>query len=302
MNLEIENYTAIQNQCKVSSIDKPRGGCVMFIKNDLMKYVESYDKNFNDAIIVYLSQNTVICGFYVPPDNSKYFDNQMDILETMSVYDTENPRKVVICGDLNARTGTLSHLHGYQYQENPDTETNQHGRTLIDICQSNQLVPLNMLIHGENNFRTGFTYHKANCRSQNDWIIVSKNVVQQVKEFDFLDTLDSISDHIPITARILVEIELTLHQLDESISDVLYEPNNHSIYKKFKSNNIDIDAFSNTLSSYISKIENTHYDNPDDQAVDIDLALRKSADICSKPHTVHNVTNNKQQTSTNPIY
>ena len=297
MDLEIENYTAIQNQCKISSVDKPRGGCVMFIKNNMMKYVESYDKNFNDAIIVYLSTNIVICGVYVPPDNSKYFENQMDILETLSVYDAENTRKVIICGDLNARTGTLSNLHGYQYQTNPDTISNQHGRTLIDICQSNQLVPLNMLIHGETHFRTGFTYHKGNSKSQNDWIIVSKNVVQHVKEFDFLDLLDSISDHVPITVRIMIEMKVTLNQLDESISNVLYEPNNHSIYKKFKSNNIDLNAFSNTLSSYILKIENTHYDNPDDQAADIDLALRKSADICSKPQAVSNTSNELPHTT-----
>ena len=126
MNIKIENYTAIQHPCMVSSVEKPRGGCIMFIKDQLLKYVESVDTNFNDSIIVYLSANIIICGFYIPPDNSKYFENQMDILETMTVYDKENPRKVIVCGDLNARTGMLSKLHGYQYQENPDTEINQH--------------------------------------------------------------------------------------------------------------------------------------------------------------------------------
>ena len=140
-----------------------------------------------------------------------------------------------------------------------------------------------MLLHGETHFRTGFTYHKGNSKSQNDWIIVSENVLQHVKEFDFLDVLDSISDHVPLAVRIQVEIKITLSQLDKSISEIIYEPNNHSIFKKFKSNNIDIDAFSNTLSSYISKIESKHYENPDDQAVDIDLALHKSAEICCKP-------------------
>ena len=299
MSLQIEHFTAIQHPCMISTVDKPRGGCVMFIKNHLMKHVEGFDKNFNDAIILYLSSNIVICGFYVPPDNSKYFENQMDILETMSAYDAENPRKVIVCGDLNARTGTLTNLHGYRYQENPDTETNQHGRTLTEICRSNNLVPLNMLKRDGIDFRAGFTYYKGNCRSQNDWIIVSKNVVNQVREFDFLDNLHGISDHIPLVASINVDINVSMHQLEESMSNILHEPNNHSKYRKFKLNNINLNAFSNTLASYISKIENTSYDDPDKQAIDIDLALRKSADICSNPTTLQSRSNESCFTNIN---
>ena len=61
MNIKIENYTAIQHPCMVSSVEKPRGGCIMFIKDQLLKYVESVDTNFNDSIIVYLSTNIIIC-------------------------------------------------------------------------------------------------------------------------------------------------------------------------------------------------------------------------------------------------
>ena len=97
-----------------------------------------------------------------------------------------------------------------------------------------------MLKCEETNFRTGFTYHKGNCKSQNDWIIVSKNAVELVKEFDFLDSLYGISDHIPLTVKIHADINVTLHQLEESIDDILYEPNNHSIFKKFKLNIIKV--------------------------------------------------------------
>ena len=291
MHLEIENYVAFQHPCMVSSIEKPRGGCVMFIKQHLMKFVEGVDTNFNDAIMVYMSANIVICGFYVPPDNSKYFEDQMDILETISVYENKNPRQVIICGDLNARMGVFKNLNGYTYQTNPDKETNQHGRKLLEICRSNKLVPLNMLIKNKTKFRTGFTFNKGTCKSQNDWIIVSKNFVQQIEEFDFLDQLHKISDHIPIIAKLHVDISASLDQIDESITDILCEPNNHSKFKKFKIENIDLNIFSNTLKTYVERIENTQYTDSDALAIDIDNSLRKSADLSSRNNIQLKVSN-----------
>ena len=164
MKIEIENYDSIQHPCVLCLPEHPRGGCIMFIKKHLMKFVQGVDKNYNDVIIVYMSPNIVICGLYIPPINSKYFGDHFDILELYSVYEANNPKNVIVCGDLNARVGSLNILNGCSYKENPDTEINQHGRTLIEVCTSNYLVPLNMVTYGLTKFSGGgggFTFTKG---------------------------------------------------------------------------------------------------------------------------------------------
>lgn len=38
--------------------------------------------------------------------------------------------------------GSLAKLNGFCYQTNPDTEINQHGRKLLNICKLNNFIPL----------------------------------------------------------------------------------------------------------------------------------------------------------------
>ena len=63
MEIKMENYISFQHPCVFSTPEKPRGGCIMFVKDHLMKFVEDVDKNFNDSITIYMSQNIVLCGF-----------------------------------------------------------------------------------------------------------------------------------------------------------------------------------------------------------------------------------------------
>ena len=278
MKYDIEDYVAFQHPCIYSTPERPRGGCIMFIKKHLVKFVEGVDKNFNDAVIVYMSGNIIICGFYIPPRDSKYYDDNFDTLETLSVYDRENPRNIIICGDLNSRMGTLGKLNSQVYQDNTDTEVNQHGRRLLQICKSNKLIPLNMLEKDERNFRGGFTFCRGNLKSQNDWMIVSKDFVQHVTNFNFIDSLSNVSDHLPIKGEFHLDVSVTLDQIDESIKH-LCEQNNHSKFRKFKMENINPSIFSNTLNTYIAKIKENQYENADMLARDIDISLRKSADV-----------------------
>ncbi len=286
MEFHIDNFKAFNNPCTLSSSERPRGGCIMFVKNHLMKYVTCVDKNFNDSIIVYIMKNTVICGFYIPPDTSKYFDCQMELLETLSVYDKTDPRKILICGDLNSRIGVVDSLNGEVYQPNPDVAMNQHGRRLLNICESNNLVPLNMLIKNQKKFRGGFTFHRGNLKSQNDWIICSKNIINCASEFDFIDNMFDLSDHIPIFATMKLEVDTELDFLCDNIQCMLDEKNNHSRYKKFRMENIDENVFINTMKAYICDIEKIDYKDGNTLATDIDQSLRKAASIASKKRII----------------
>ena len=97
MEINIDNYVSFQHPCAFSTPEKPRGGCIMFIKHHLMKFVENVDKQFNNSIIVYMCYHIIVCGFYIPPVNSKYFDQHFNIMETYTV----SNKNVIVCGDLN---------------------------------------------------------------------------------------------------------------------------------------------------------------------------------------------------------
>ena len=50
MEIDIEEYTSVQSPCIYSNPEHPRGGCIMFIKKHLMKFVKGVDKKLNDSI------------------------------------------------------------------------------------------------------------------------------------------------------------------------------------------------------------------------------------------------------------
>lgn len=281
MHIELDNYVSIQHPCTLSTKEHPRGGCIMFIKKNLMKFVKGFDKNFKDAIIVYMCQDVVVCGIYIPPDNSKYFDNQFDTLDVFT--DQEGPaRSTIVCGDLNSRTGSIGHLNGYDYEENVDAGENQNGRKLLELCRFNNIIPLNMLKYEKDKtFFGGFTYKKGDRKSQNDWILVSKCVVENVKEFSLVETLSNISDHTPVQTIIKLNTEISLDELNTSIIDVISEHNNHSHYKKLRTDNINLELFSNIMNTHINSISQK-YDGIADidtcsLANDIEESIRKSS-------------------------
>ena len=145
-----------------------------------------------------MSFNLIICG--IPPITSKYFNDHFDILDVYSSADTD--KHVLVCGDLNARVGNLDQLNGYNYNMNPDTEINQHGKALLDVCESNLISPINMLNTDNNSFEGGFTFNRGNQRSQNDWILSSKNCIEYVVDFRIVDELSGISDHTPVSVKL----------------------------------------------------------------------------------------------------
>jgi hypothetical protein len=100
-----------------------------------------------------------VCGTYIPPEKSKYFDKEIfDELEK-DINQFSSRANVVILGDLNARTGKTNdslsnegnkHIQDqseYSLQtkerESFDLTINNHGKCLIEICKNNDLRILN---------------------------------------------------------------------------------------------------------------------------------------------------------------
>ena len=295
MAIELDGFVSIQHPCMYSTQEHPRGGCIMFIKNNLMKFVKGFDKNFNDSIIVYMSQNLIVCGMYIPPDNSKYFDNQFDTLDIFTDQNESN-KNTIVCGDLNSRTGSIVSLNGFNYDENVDVTINQNGRRLLGICQSNNVVPLNMLKYDKNkSFPGGFTFHKGDRKSQNDWILTSKSLIENVNEFSLVHSLSDISDHTPVQAEIKLNTKISLDELNTSITDVINEHNNHSHYKKLNTNNINLEVFKNVMDTHIENIS-LEYDGIVETDVDacvlankIESSIRKSSNVATTKKQVDTI-------------
>ena len=113
-----------------------------------------------------------------------------------------------------------------------------------------------MLINCTIKFPNSFTFKRVNLKSQNDWIIVSKNLLQNTTDFNLVSDLSDISDHLPLQSKFKLRACETLDQVNQSIDDILDEKNNHSHVKKLKPENINMDIFSNIMNTYINKLKN----------------------------------------------
>ena len=270
----LPGYSAIHNPCKKSKhCNEPRGGCVMFIRKDLMKFVSNSDISFNDAIILNLSNGYKILGIYIPPSTSEYYYDHMDFLETFCNCANEENSPMVVCGDLNSRIGDLSNLNEYLYSQNPDTVINPHGRQLINIVKVGAVIPLNHLNSNGIQFEGGFTFKQKEAKSQNDWILCNKTCLPSIKMMRLHTDYNIISDHIPVSVQFqaLLDSSLLVH-MKNSITDILDEPNNHSKNLKISCKQIDKRTFQNLVYNQMGSFD--HDDN------DIEKSLHCLRSVC----------------------
>ena len=124
------------------------GGIVAFIKVRLYPKVCKIDIEHEGVVALELScaLGLRIVGIYNEPTDSLYF--RPTTLACISGH-VSSGKQCVIVGDLNARLGKLvqnivKDIPDLRYRVLDDT-TNENGRTVIRICQSNQLLPVNNL-------------------------------------------------------------------------------------------------------------------------------------------------------------
>ena len=51
MKIEIKGYKEYNHPCKLASVKDPRGGVIMYVKNDIEKYITDVNTDFNDNSI-----------------------------------------------------------------------------------------------------------------------------------------------------------------------------------------------------------------------------------------------------------
>ena len=101
-------------------------------------------------------------------------------------------------------------------------------------------------------------------------------------DFNLITSLSNISDHVPVQLQIRLKTHETLDQVNQSISDILDQRNNHSRVEKIIIENVNIDIFINVMNIDIDKMKN-NADLCDVKTLcsEIETSMQKSAKIAT---------------------
>ena len=153
-----------------------------------------------------------VCAIYIPPSESPYFsEDTFHILET-EISHFQAQGNVLICGDTDACTGTLTDLTDPQgdkyftngnifntftlpHRNNSDQVINKSGKELVQLCRSLGLYFVNGRVRGDSLGR--FTYCSPLGHSTVDYMITDLEP-SSLSSFT-VKPLTPLSDHSQIT-------------------------------------------------------------------------------------------------------
>ena len=161
----------------------------------------------------------------MPPQDTTYIckgcdNNYVDMLKDL-VANLSPKGTVGVCGDLNARTGTLSDVPDISLNSDPlcisndlsfpiwtsesslssrysmDVKTNNYGKELLLLCQSSGLRIVNGRYSLDKHVGK-FTCYKDNGQSVVDYLLAQENLFNSLLLFEIGEKWPD-SDHCPVT-------------------------------------------------------------------------------------------------------
>lgn len=203
--LNVPGFNIYRN---VSREGHHRGGVVMLVKSKLMDSVLQVDTKEEGQIWVVLSclPALKLGGVYIPPSDSPYYSPaQYGALAGH----TADKDQVIALGDFNARVAKPQLTDGngnqYHYQGVRDNELNEHGRTLLNICNNNGLVVANhlccdrKLLGGDLSFR-----RREQWISEIDLCVAKNECVNMISDIRVDHTVPG-SDHAPLCVTVSMD-------------------------------------------------------------------------------------------------
>ena len=189
------------------------GGNVAYIKNEIYEHIISlrYSK-VSLAFNFSFAPNVVFMGNYIYPINSyNYVEGDFAILSNDIHYWLEKGAIPYIGGDFNSRIGDINafsqdHLK-WRYSNNVDSISNQHGKSLLEVCDVHHIQPINHCNYYNTQFDGCFTYWKGEKKSQIDFLITNSEGRRLITEFNIIQTGWHTSDHLPLELK----VEIPLH-------------------------------------------------------------------------------------------
>ena len=217
---KIVNVTKPQKQTKKG---RDSGGILIYCKDHIKNFISIKKSTphfvwleLSASIFYGVTEPVKLCIIYNPPDTSKYCNKNLfdDIGVELMKYTTETSR-IMLIGDLNARTGVLpdmltSDITGLNFhpqrktlskqRENCDNEVNPQGLKLIDFCKSFDIQILN----GRTNSDPwgSFTHYNINKGASTiDYALASDSLSDEIKSFNVMPQ-NEYSDHCKIIVRV----------------------------------------------------------------------------------------------------
>ena len=202
----IPGFKAVSTQTappRTTSSSRISGGITLLYKTKFNPTVstEKLTKNFLwskiDKSALGSSHDLFICGVYIPPENSSYFDNEIftDLENDIAHYSTKG--NIMLLGDFNARTSkNVDYIskEGSSYindvtensslprnRENFDNIINNHGKKLLELCKHCNLRILNGRKTGDSFGKP--TFHGKHGTSVVDYIICDQELAQSIENF-----------------------------------------------------------------------------------------------------------------------
>ena len=203
------------------------GGVALLIKKEKSVLVKQIHVELDNCVVLKLSRDltgldtdSVFIGMYLPPSQSLYYtdteiDNGVALLEQciIDIFEEFGELPIIICGDLNARTGGMNardvqllddvvedvcneniidDIHFRRVSK--DVTLNEFGRYLLYVCEQFNLVVLNGLLPGDED--GNFTYISHSGSSIIDYFIMSRCLVHLGLQLSIVPKIDS--KHMPV--------------------------------------------------------------------------------------------------------
>ena len=154
-------------------------------------------------------------------------------------------------GDFNARVGAPHIIseegQAYQYDGISDVTVNNHGRSIVNICNNNNMVIVNNLKCYNKHYKGNLTFKRRDIRlSEIDLCLAKGHCLSMIKDFKVHQNVGG-SDHAPIS------ITLTLNAANVVSSKELIQraaalgqsqynqppPHNHRLKKSLRYKEVD---------------------------------------------------------------
>ena len=212
---------------KLSHRGRRSGGVVILVKKNfhysVLQVPCNYDSMLALRIMNYALYDIVLLCVYIPPVDSPYYkdkDVKCNILlledEILKVQEIYPDSTIMICGDLNARTGNWN-LHtddvdnadslgmgncacpqSVSSRRSQDCIVNQFGEILKNLCKIHHLFLLNGSIDGDGDGK--FTYLSQHGNSVIDYCLLDDEAIANSLNFQISNMVDS--SHMPLEIKL----------------------------------------------------------------------------------------------------
>lgn len=258
---------------KKNKVNTASGGLSIFINSQIRKYVKCLPRS--DSNIVWLqihsadgtTSDTYIGCAYIPPENSSFGKDNTHLIWDKFEHDIELytvKGNVIVCGDLNARTGNMNdfitmdsdnnycllpqtyyfdRLHG---RSSMDKTVSKYGRKFVNMCTDNMLSIMNGRTLGDLQGR--FTCNTPQGSSVVDYFACSQDILQNVASMTVKD-FTVYSDHCPIELKVYLSISKQNSEIKKPKTQSVH---NHN--KKGTNNSLSFVWDNNSAEQFVSAL------------------------------------------------